>query len=85
MNQAYILFKLRNNYYYSANMFIWINNGKYITTINKKFIRFSLFIDSVDPAPPPLYNHSPGIILYGVWMISLLPPQLTPLTPFYIF
>ena len=28
LNQAYMLLKLRNNYYtYSVNMFIWIDNG----------------------------------------------------------
>ena len=41
LNQANMLLKLRNNYYtYSVNMFIWIDNGKYITAINKMFMRF---------------------------------------------
>ena len=39
LNQAYML-KLRIKYYI---VLIWIDNGKYITTINKKFIVFSLF------------------------------------------
>ena len=44
LNQAYMLLKLRNNYYmYSVNMFNWIDNGKYGTAINKKFINFFLF------------------------------------------
>ena len=34
LNQARMLLKLRNNYYI---VFIWIDNGKYITTIHKKF------------------------------------------------
>ena len=42
LNQAYML-KLRNNYYISVNMLIWIDNWKYITAINKEFIGFSLF------------------------------------------
>ena len=29
-------------------MFIWIDNGKYITAINKKFIRFFLYLDNTD-------------------------------------
>ena len=44
LNQAYMLLKLCNNYYmYSVNMFNWIDNGKYGTAINKKFINFFLF------------------------------------------
>ena len=34
LNQAYMLFKLRSNYYtYNVKMFIWIDNGKYIIDI----------------------------------------------------
>ena len=40
LNHAYMLLKLL----YSVNMFNWIDNGKYITAINKKFIRFFFFI-----------------------------------------
>ena len=40
LNQAYMLLKLRNNYYIpSVNMFILIDYGKYITAMNKMFIR----------------------------------------------
>ena len=45
LNQAYMLFKLRSNYYtYNVKMFIWIDNGKYVyyRYINKMCIRFSL-------------------------------------------
>ena len=43
MNQAcYVM--LNNNYYmYSVNMFIWIDNGKYITAKSKCLYVFSLF------------------------------------------
>ena len=37
LNQAYKLLKLRN-VLYSVNMFIGIDNRKYITAMNKKFI-----------------------------------------------
>ena len=44
LNQAYMytrmFIKLRINYYIVFYMFLWIDNGKYITAINKKFIRF---------------------------------------------
>ena len=44
LNQAYMLLKLRNNYYIVLlYMFIWNDYGKYITAMNKKFIRFFLF------------------------------------------
>ena len=66
-------------------MFIWINNGKYITTINKKLIRFSLFIDSVDTAPPPCIITLLALSCMGCGWSHYSPPQLTPLTPFYIF
>ena len=33
---------------YSVNMFIWIDRGKYITAINKKFIHFFLYLDNKD-------------------------------------
>ena len=40
LNQAYMyVFKHTEQLLYSVNMFIWIDNGKYITAINKKFIR----------------------------------------------
>ena len=35
--------KITKQLLYSVNMFIWIDNGKYITAINKKFIHFFLF------------------------------------------
>ena len=40
----YIYKKLRNNYciVHSVNIYIWIDNRKYITAINKKFIHFFL-------------------------------------------
>ena len=37
LNQAYKLLKLRN-VLYSVNIFIGIDNRKYITAMNKKFI-----------------------------------------------
>ena len=47
-NQAYTSLKLCNNYY-SVNMFIWIDSGKYITAIyTKRFICFFLYLDNTD-------------------------------------
>ena len=34
------VFKIILQRLFSVNMFIWIDNGEYVTTINKKFIRF---------------------------------------------
>ena len=45
LNHAYNAVKI---IIYSVNMFNWIDNGKYITAINKKFIRFFLYLDTTD-------------------------------------
>ena len=49
LNQAYMyVVKIMYQLLYGVYMFIWIDNGKYVTVINKNVYIFILYLDNMD-------------------------------------